>query len=59
MVKMHPYIESKLQSLKLGTHLHYLPMLHPPKPWVNPQSGGYLTIKQVLCQQMIPFKWNY
>ena len=41
------YIESKLQSLKLGTHLHYLPMLHPPKPWVNPQSGGYLTIKQV------------
>ena len=56
---MHPYIESKLQSLKLGTHLHYLPMLHPPKPWVNPQSGGYLAIKQVLCQQMIPFKWNY
>ena len=45
IVKMHPYIELKLQSLKLGTHLHYLPMLHPPKPWVNPQSGGYLAIK--------------
>ena len=44
-VEVHPYIESKLQSLKLGTHLHYLPMLHPPKPWVSPESGGYLTIK--------------
>lgn len=42
-VKVHPYLESKLESFTIGTHLRFLPLLYPPKPWVNSQSGGYLN----------------
>ncbi|KAL6451510.1 RPO41 DNA-directed RNA polymerase [Candida maltosa Xu316] len=41
----HPFIQSKLETLSIGTAMHYLPLLCPPKPWVNPKSGGYLSSK--------------
>lgn len=43
VVKIHPLVSRQFETcLELFlTDSYLLPMLHPPKPWVSPNSGGF------------------
>ncbi|PPQ65459.1 hypothetical protein CVT24_010790, partial [Panaeolus cyanescens] len=47
VLKLNPAVSERIAKDKVGRTIHprHLPMLVPPKPWVNYDDGGYLFSK--------------
>lgn len=44
MIKIHPLMSRQFETCLelLLTNSYLLPMVHPPKPWISPNVGGFL-----------------
>lgn len=50
-ISINPRVRAAIEHVHALSYApKHLPMLHPPKSWINPKSGGYLTFESDLVR---------